>query len=234
MNKFQILVVEDDPPVRNLITTTLKAHDYRFTVAANGKTAVMEAASHNPDVILLDLGLPDMDGVEVIRRIRNWSHVPVIVISARSEDSDKIDALDAGADDYLTKPFDLRELAARLRALARRPAALEPTARLRAGGVTLYPEEMRLEGPAGVVKLSKKECELLEMLLRSPGRLLAREQLLARVWGAEAEVDDASLDSYIYLVRRKLARAGAGPRLRLATVRGAGYRLEADGCAPRG
>ena len=103
-------MVEDDAPVRNLITTTLKAHDYRFTAAVNGSTAVMEAASRNPDIILLDLGLPDLDGVEVIRRIRNWSNVPIIVISARSEDSDKIEALDAGADDYLTKPFSVDEI----------------------------------------------------------------------------------------------------------------------------
>ncbi len=118
MNKLQILVVEDDTPVRNLITTTLKAHDYRFSAAVNGKEAVMSAASLNPDVILLDLGLPDIDGVEVIRRIRSWSNMPIIVISARSEDNDKIDALDAGADDYLTKP----------RPAARHPAPPDPDA----------------------------------------------------------------------------------------------------------
>ena len=115
MNKFQILVVEDDAPVRNLITTTLRANNYRFITAGNGESAVAETASHNPDIILLDLGLPDIDGVEVIRRIRSWSNVPIIVISARSEDSDKIDALDAGADDYLTKPFSVDELLARRR-----------------------------------------------------------------------------------------------------------------------
>ena len=105
MNKPLILVVEDDPPVRNLITTTLKTNDYRFLVAANGEGAILEASSHNPDIVLLDLGLPDMDGVQVIGNIRSWSNMPIIVISARSEDSDKIEALDAGADDYLTKPF---------------------------------------------------------------------------------------------------------------------------------
>ena len=120
MSKYQVLVVEDDAPVRNLITTTLKAHDYLFVTAETGEGAVMEAASHNPDIILLDLGLPDIDGVEVIRRIRSWSYVPILVISARSEDSDKIDALDAGADDYLTKPFSVDELLARLRVTHRR------------------------------------------------------------------------------------------------------------------
>ena len=125
MNKPLILVVEDDTPVRNLITTTLKAHDYRFLTAANGESAVLEASSHNPDIILLDLGLPDIDGVEVIHRVRSWSNLPIIVISARSEDTDKIDALDAGADDYLTKPFSVEELLARLRVTQRRLAALQ-------------------------------------------------------------------------------------------------------------
>ena len=125
MNKPLILVVEDDTPVRNLITTTLRAHDYRFLTASNGEAAILEASSHNPEIILLDLGLPDIDGVEVIHRIRTWSNVPIIVISARSEDTDKIDALDAGADDYLTKPFSVEELLARLRVTQRRLAALQ-------------------------------------------------------------------------------------------------------------
>ena len=120
MNKYLILVVEDDPPVRNLITTTLKANEYKFITAENGELAIMETASHNPDIVLLDLGLPDIDGVEVISRIRTWSNVPIIVISARSEDGDKIEALDAGADDYLTKPFSVEELLARLRVTQRR------------------------------------------------------------------------------------------------------------------
>ena len=119
MNKPLILVVEDDAPVRNLITTTLKTNDYRYLVASNGETAILEAASHNPDIVLLDLGLPDMDGVQVIKNIRSWSNLPIIVISARSEDSDKIEALDEGADDYLTKPFSVEELLARLRVTGR-------------------------------------------------------------------------------------------------------------------
>ena len=120
MNKTVILVVEDDKPVQNLMITTLKAHDYRYLTAMNGETAILEASSHNPDIILLDLGLPDMDGVEVIKKIRTWSNVPIIVISARSEDMDKVEALDAGADDYLTKPFSVEELLARLRVTIRR------------------------------------------------------------------------------------------------------------------
>ena len=119
-NNYNILVVEDDAPVRNLITTTLKANEYKFITAANGSDAIMSAVSHNPDIVLLDLGLPDMDGVDVIEKIRSWSNVPIIVISARSEISDKIEALDAGADDYLTKPFSVEELLARLRVTLRR------------------------------------------------------------------------------------------------------------------
>ena len=125
MNKPLILVVEDDTPVRNLITTTLKTHEYRYLSAQNGASAVMEALSHNPDIVLLDLGLPDMDGVEIIQKIRSWSNMPIIVISARTEDSDKIGALDAGADDYLTKPFSVDELLARLRVTQRRLALIK-------------------------------------------------------------------------------------------------------------
>lgn len=120
MNKPLILVVEDDTSIRNLITTTLKTNDYRYVVAMNGKMALMEATSHRPDIVLLDLGLPDMDGIEVINNIRSWSNMPIIVISARSEDNDKIEALDAGADDYLTKPFSVEELLARIRVTQRR------------------------------------------------------------------------------------------------------------------
>ena len=121
MNKaMTVLVVEDDMPIRNLISTTLKTHDYKFLTANDGNDAIMQASSHNPDVVLLDLGLPDIDGIEVIKKIRSWSNMPIIVISARSEDTDKIEALDCGADDYLTKPFSVEELLARLRVTQRR------------------------------------------------------------------------------------------------------------------
>ena len=125
MNKLQILVVEDDKSVRNLMSTTLKAHDYKYIVAENGEEAILQASTYNPDIALLDLGLPDMDGVEVIKKIRTWSNMPIIVISARSEDADKIEALDNGADDYLTKPFSVEELLARLRVTARRLAMMQ-------------------------------------------------------------------------------------------------------------
>ena len=125
MNKTLILVVEDDRPIRNLIVTTLKTHDYKYLAAENGSSAILEASSHNPDIVLLDLGLPDMEGVEVIKKIRTWSNMPIIVISARSEDTDKIEALDAGADDYITKPFSVEELLARIRVTQRRLAVMQ-------------------------------------------------------------------------------------------------------------
>ena len=157
MNKLQILVVEDDAPVRNLITTTLKAHDYRFLTAPNGESAILEASSHNPDIMLLDLGLPDMDGVEVIRRVRTWSNLPIIVISARSEDTDKIEALDAGADDYLTKPFSVEELLARLRVTQRRLAFMQnevPSEPVFVNG------HLKVDYAAGCAYLSGKELHL--------------------------------------------------------------------------
>ena len=158
MNKTLILVVEDDPPVRNLITTTLKANDYRYLVAANGESAILEASSHNPSIVLLDLGLPDMDGVQVIRNIRSWSNLPIIVISARSEDADKIEALDAGADDYLTKPFSVEELLARLRVTQRRLSYMSAES-LTAGSVFVN-GKLRVDYAGGCAYLDGQELHL--------------------------------------------------------------------------
>ena len=157
MSRFQILVVEDDAPVRNLITNTLKAHDYRFITAINGENAIMETASHNPDAILLDLGLPDIDGIEVISRIRSWSDVPIIVISARSEDWDKIEALDSGADDYLTKPFSVEELLARLRVTQRRSELMHGST----GHQSFYENgPLKIDYASGCVYLGEDELRL--------------------------------------------------------------------------
>lgn len=158
MNKTLILVVEDDTPVHNLITTTLKTHDYKYISAKNGAGAIMEASTHNPDIVLLDLGLPDIDGVEVIEKIRSWSNMPIIVISARSEDSDKIEALDAGADDYLTKPFSVEELLARLRVTQRRLSQMQAE-----NGVQSAVFEngaLRIEYAAGCAYLDGEELHL--------------------------------------------------------------------------
>ena len=158
MNKALILIVEDDAPVRNLISTTLKAHDYKFIVAPSGENAIMEAASHNPDIVLLDLGLPDIDGVEVIKRIRTWSNMPIIVISARSEDTDKIEALDSGADDYLTKPFSVEELLARIRVTQRRLSVMQAGAS--ANDSVFTNGSLRIDFAAGCAYLNETELHL--------------------------------------------------------------------------
>ncbi len=221
-------MVEDDAPVRNLITTTLKAHDYRFTAAVNGSTAVMEAASRNPDIILLDLGLPDLDGVEVIRRIRNWSNVPIIVISARSEDSDKIEALDAGADDYLTKPFSVDELLARLRVTQRRlaliqsnsqPSAVYENGRLRidyvSGCAYLNDEEMHL---------TPMEYRLLCLLAQNTGKVLTHKFITQSVWGSSWDNDVGSLRVFMATLRKKLEKPPDSPQY-IQTHIGIGYRM---------
>ena len=187
MNKMTILVVEDDRPVRNLITTTLKAHDYRYIQAENGETAILEATSHNPDVILLDLGLPDMDGVEIIQKVRTWSNVPIIVISARSEDSDKIEALDAGADDYLTKPFSVEELLARLRVTQRRLAMLN---RDGAADTVFVNGDLKIDYVAGCASLKGEELhltpieyKLLCLLAQNAGKVLTHTFITQKIWG---------------------------------------------------
>ncbi len=227
MSKFHILVVEDDAPIRNLITTTLKAHDYGFLAAANGQEAVMAAASHNPDVILLDLGLPDMDGVEVIRRVRSWSNVPIIVISARSEDSDKIDALDAGADDYITKPFSVEELLARLRVIQRRLNLLEETS----SHAIFINGQLKIDYAAGCVYLNGEEIhltpieyKLLCLLARNIGKVLTHRFITQSVWGASWENDVGSLRVFMATLRKKLEADPDAPRY-IQTHVGVGYRM---------
>ena len=228
MSKFQILVVEDDAPVRNLIATTLKAHDYRFLTASTGEAAVMEAASHNPDVILLDLGLPDLDGVEVIRRIRSWSNVPILIISARSEDTDKIDALDAGADDYLTKPFSVDELLARLRVTQRRLAQMQGSS---AQSAVFVNGQLRIDYAAGCVFLGDEELhltpieyKLLCLLARNVGKVLTHKFIAQSVWGSSWENDVASLRVFMATLRKKLESAPDSPQY-IQTHIGIGYRM---------
>jgi two-component system KDP operon response regulator KdpE len=230
MNNCLILVVEDDAPVRNLITTTLKTHDYRFTTAQTGEGAIMEAASHNPDVILLDLGLPDLDGVEVIRRVRSWSNVPILVISARSEDSDKIDALDAGADDYLTKPFSVEELLARLRVTQRRLALMGQQTDNAAGAVFVN-GQLTIDYAAGCAFLAGEELhltpieyKLLCLLARNMGKVLTHKFITQSVWGSSWAGDVASLRVFMATLRKKLERAPGAPQY-IQTHVGIGYRM---------
>ena len=229
MNKPLILVVEDDAPVRNLITTTLKAHDYRFLTAANGESAILEASSHNPEIMLLDLGLPDIDGVEVIRRVRSWSQMPIIVISARSEDADKIDALDAGADDYLTKPFSVEELLARLRVTQRRLTVLQ------AGVANTEPVftngKLKVDYAAGCafldgeeLHLTPSEYKLLCLLCRNVGKVLTHTFITQQIWGRSWENDVASLQVFMATLRKKLEKEPGSPQY-IQTHIGVGYRM---------
>ncbi|MEG1809564.1 MAG: response regulator, partial [Oscillospiraceae bacterium] len=158
MNKNLVLIVEDDRPVRNLISMTLEAHDYRFITAETGSVAIMAATSHHPDVVILDLGLPDMNGVDIIKKIRTWSNMPIIVVSSRSDDTDKIEALDAGADDYLTKPFSVDELLARLRVALRRLQFMNDSTD--ADTVVFQNGELKIDYAAGCVFVDDKEIHL--------------------------------------------------------------------------
>ena len=209
MNKPLILVVEDDGTVRNLITTTLKSNEYRFLTAPNGESAIAAASTQQPDIVLLDLGLPDMDGVEVIRRIRSWSQMPIIVISARSEDADKIAALDAGADDYLTKPFSVAELLARLRVTQRRLAAQEG----KSGEAIFRNGNLSIDYGAGCaylggdqLKLTPTEFKLLCLLAKDAGKVLTHTYLTEKIWGSSWESDMASLRVHMATLRRKLEK----------------------------
>ena len=229
MNKPLILVVEDDTPVRNLITTTLRAHDYRFLTASNGEAAILEASSHNPEIILLDLGLPDIDGVEVIHRIRSWSNVSIIVISARSEDTDKIDALDAGADDYLTKPFSVEELLARLRVTQRRLAALQLSGMNTEAVFTNG--KVKGDYAAGCafldgqeLHLTPSEYKLLCLLCKNVGKVLTHTFITQQIWGRSWENDVASLRVFMATLRKKLEKEPGSPQY-IQTHIGVGYRM---------
>ena len=227
MNKYTILVVEDDKPVRTLITTTLKANGYRFIEALTGEEAILQATSHNPDIILLDLGLPDMDGVEIIRKVRSWSNVPIIVISARSEDSDKIGALDSGADDYLTKPFSVEELLARLRVTQRRLAMLGAEH----ADTVFVNGSLRIDYAAGCAYLDENELHLtpieyrlLCLLAQNVGKVLTHTYITQRIWGNSWENDIASLRVFMATLRKKLESAPDSPQY-IQTHIGVGYRM---------
>lgn len=229
MNKPLILVVEDDVPVRNLITTTLKLHDYRFLTAANGETALLEASSHNPDIILLDLGLPDIDGIDIIRQIRTWSITPIIVISARSEDTDKIEALDNGADDYLTKPFSVDELLARLRVTQRRLTFIQE--KVSAQDSVFLNGPLTIDFSAGCAYLNQEpmaltptEYKLLCLMARNVGKVLTHTYITEHVWGSSWKSDVASLRVFMATLRKKLESAPGAPQ-QIQTHIGVGYRM---------
>ncbi len=228
MNNLLILVVEDDAPVRNLIGTTLKTHGYEYMTASNGESAVMQASSHNPDVVLLDLGLPDIDGVDVIKKIRTWSEMPIIVISARTEDKDKIDALDAGADDYLTKPFSVEELLARIRVTERRLFAIQSSNKSESVFVN---GNLKIDYAAGCAYLSGEELhltpieyKLLCLLSRNVGKVLTHTFITQKIWGAAWESNVASLRVFMATLRKKIEPSADSPQY-IQTHVGIGYRM---------
>ena len=229
MNKLQILIVEDDSSVKNLMTTTLKAHDYKYIVAETGEDAIRQASTYNPDIILLDLGLPDIDGVDVIKKIRTWSNVPIIVISARSEDADKIEALDNGADDYLTKPFSVEELLARIRVTGRRLAVM--MANGEANESVFTNGKLKIDFAAGCAYLEDNELhltpieyKLLCLLAQNIGKVLTHTFITQKVWGSSWDNDVASLRVFMATLRKKLEAAPDSPQY-IQTHIGVGYRM---------
>jgi two-component system KDP operon response regulator KdpE len=220
----RVLLVDDDPQLSRALRITLRAAGYQVVTAVDGRTALKEAANEHPDVVVLDLGLPDMDGVQVLAGLRPWYSGPVLVLSARADSHDKIDALDAGADDYVSKPFDMGELLARLRALLRRRTAEndEPVITTDHLTIDLAAKQVTVDGT--VVRLTPTEWALLSELVRAPGRLVSQRQLLQTVWGPAYEKETHYLRVYLAQLRRKLEPDPARPRY-LHTEPGMGYRF---------
>ena len=222
----RVLVVEDDPQLLRALRITLHARGHEVIAAASGRKALSEAAAARPDLIVLDLGLPDLDGVEVIEGLRGWTSVPIIVLSGRTSGGDKVAALDAGADDYVTKPFGVEELLARIRAVTRRATtpdgAGSPTVDIGQWHVDLT--DRRVTGDGGEVKLTPTEWKLLEAFVRHPGKLIGQRQLLTEVWGPAATDDTSSLRLYLNRLRRKLEPDPSRPQ-HLRTEPGLGYRF---------
>jgi two-component system KDP operon response regulator KdpE len=220
-----ILLVEDDPQIRRFLRATLPAHGYRLQEAASGAQGLTQAATRAPEAVLLDLGLPDLDGLDFIRRFREWSAIPIIVLSARGLERDKVEALDAGADDYLTKPFGVEELLARLRvALRRRATVGERGSLFRSGdlSVDLASRVVRLSGSE--VHLTPTEFKLLAILVRHAGKVVTHRQLLVEVWGPGSAAQTHYLRVQMHGLRHKVEASPARPR-HLITEPGVGYRL---------
>jgi two-component system, OmpR family, KDP operon response regulator KdpE len=241
----RVLIVDDEPQILRALRINLRARQYEVHTAATAADALAVAAAHPPDLVILDLGLPDMDGVEVIGGLRGWTSVPIIVLSGRADSTDKVAALDAGADDYVTKPFGVEELLARMRAAARRTGMAEDLPRVQLGDLTIDLGAKRVtraerdgitrsgegEGTAVTastgtdVRLTPTEWHLLEVLLRNPGKLLSQRQLLRDVWGPGYDNASGNLRLYMAQLRRKLEPDPARPRW-LITEPGMGYRYQ--------
>ena len=230
MSGERVLVVDDEPQIRRALNSALTAHGYAVAVAEDGATALETIASWTPDAVVLDLVMPGVDGFDVLRQTRTWSRVPIIVLSARGAEVDKVAALDQGADDYLTKPFGMAELLARLRVMLRRERAGTPE-QLAAGDVTIDLRRHLVFRGGDEVHLTPTEFDLLRVLASEAGRVLTHRQLLERVWGHYAAENSQQLRVYINYLRRKLEEDPRDPRL-IVTEPGVGYRLKADVSPP--
>jgi two-component system KDP operon response regulator KdpE len=223
-----VLVVDDEPQIRRALRRALEAQDYQVATAANAEEALAVAAAGDPDLVILDLGLPDLDGTEVIRRLRSWTDVPVIVLSVREGRSDKVDALDAGADDYVTKPFDVEELLARMRAALRRRLEVVPSEPiLRFDDLEVDLGRRRVRRGDRALHLTPYEYGLLEAMATNPGKLLTHAWLLRRVWGRGYGSESHYLHVYVRQLRQKLGDDAAMPRY-IVTEPGVGYRWGPD------
>jgi two-component system KDP operon response regulator KdpE len=221
----RVLVVDDEPQILRALRINLRVRDYEVHVAATGAEALEVAGRYPPDLVILDLGLPDLDGVEVIEGLRGWTKAPIIVLSGRADSVDKVEALDAGADDYVTKPFGVEELLARMRAAVRRTGTPEDLPRIRLGDLVIDLAAKRVIGPGEDIRLTPTEWHLLEVLLRNPGKLLSRSQLLTEVWGPGYADATGNLRLYMAQLRRKLEPDPARPHW-LITEPGMGYRYQ--------
>lgn len=226
---MKILIADDDPQILRALRITLTAKGYDVFVAADGAQAIATAIDHRPDLYLLDLGMPNLNGIEVIEAVRGWSQAPILVVSGRAGAADKVDALDAGADDYVTKPFAIDELLARIRALSRRIVRDDAVPVVRLGDVTvdLAARAVTRSTPEGEqqIRLTPTEWQVLELLIRNPGRLVTRQTLLTTIWGSEHIEDTGYLRLYLSQLRKKIEADPANP-VHLITEAGMGYRLE--------
>ncbi|HTR69957.1 MAG TPA: response regulator [Mycobacteriales bacterium] len=220
----RVLVVDDEPQIVRALRINLAARSYEVITASTGGQALEAAARHHPDLILLDLGLPDLDGVEVIKGLRGWTEVPIIILSGRSQSTAKVQALDAGADDYVTKPFNVDELFARVRAVARRSETADEAPVVEVGEVVVDLAAHRVSSPDGEIRLTPTEWALLEILLRNPGRLITQRELIRAIRGPKYEDAAHYLRQYMAQLRRKIEADPARPR-HLLTEPGMGYRF---------
>jgi len=221
----RILVVDDEPQIRRALTTNLTTRGYRVDVAETGEQALQLAADHHPDLVIVDLGLPGIDGIDVIRGLRGWSSVPIVVLSVRDGERDKIDALDAGADDYVTKPFGIGELLARVRAALRRSVPADEAPIVHAGDLTIDLVAKTVTRAGEPIALTPIEWRLIDVLARNPGKLVTQRQLLQTVWGPAYETETNYLRVHFTHLRRKLETDSSRPR-HLITEPGMGYRFE--------